>query len=70
MAISESNTTSSYKPYLAAAIELLTWPIIHWVQQDADITPLVPESNMNGIVHIYRKTLKKTGFIVNLGRSS
>jgi hypothetical protein len=67
MAMLEPNSTSSYKPYLVAAIELLTWPIMHWVQQDANIALLVPEPDMNGIIHIYHKMLKKKGFIVNLG---
>jgi hypothetical protein len=66
MAISEPNTTLSYKLYLAVAIELLTWPIIHWVQQDANIV-LVLESDMNRIICTYCKMLKKQGFIVNLG---
>jgi hypothetical protein len=30
----------------------------------------VPEPDMNGIIHIYHKMLKKKGFIVNLGWSS
>jgi hypothetical protein len=60
--------TSSYEKYWGAAIELLKWPLMYRVQQDADIAP--PEPDTNRIIHIYCTALKKSGFIVNLGRSS
>jgi hypothetical protein len=42
--------TSSYEKYWGVAIKLPKWPLMYWVQQDADIAPLEP--NMNKIIDI------------------